>query len=113
MAMATKRFCSNTYKVNNAPSCNLPNPTRFTPQQMDERRSKGVCSNCDNKYNKRHKCSEKKLVYIDCEEDEEKEKETIEEKEKETFEGKRKKHEKKSLMPYLVMPWIELLYLKL
>jgi hypothetical protein len=38
MAMATKRFPSNTYKENNVPSSNLPKPTRLTPQQMDEGR---------------------------------------------------------------------------
>jgi hypothetical protein len=37
---------------------------------MDERREKGPCFNCDNKYSKRHKCSEKKLFYIDREEEE-------------------------------------------
>ena len=84
--MATKRFPSNTYKENNIPSSNLPKPTRLTPQQMDEKRSKGLCFNCDGKYSKGHKCGEKKLFYIDCEEDEEKEKETLEEKEQETLE---------------------------
>ena len=81
MAMATKRFPSNTYKENNVPSSNLPKPTRLTTQQMDERISKGLCFNCDSKYSKGHKCGEKKLFYIDCEEDEKKEKETLEEKE--------------------------------
>ena len=81
--MATKRFPSNTYKENNAPY-NLPKPTRLTPQQMDERRSKGLCFNCDRKYSKGHKCGENKLFYIDCEEDEEKEQESLEEKEQET-----------------------------
>ena len=83
MAMTTKRFPSNPYRENNAPS-NLPKPTRLTPQQMDEIRSKGLCFNCDNKYSKGHKCGENKLFYIDSEEDEEKEKETLEEKEQET-----------------------------
>ena len=46
---------------------------------MDERRSTGLCFNCDNKYSKEHKCGENKLFGIDCEEDEEKEKETPEE----------------------------------
>ena len=50
----------------------------MTPQQMDERRSKGICFNYDSKYSKWHKCGEKKLFYIDCEEDEEKEQETLE-----------------------------------
>jgi hypothetical protein len=72
MAMATKRFPYSTYKENNFPSSNLPKPTRLTPQQMDERRSKGVCLNCDNKYSKGHKCGENKFFYIDYEEDKEK-----------------------------------------
>ena len=37
---------------------------------MDERRVKELCFSCDNKYNKRHKCSENKLFYIDYEEEE-------------------------------------------
>jgi hypothetical protein len=37
---------------------------------MDERITKGLCFNCDNKYSKGHKCDEKKLFYIDCEEEE-------------------------------------------
>ena len=86
MAMTTKRFPSNTYRENNAPSSNLPKPTRLTPQQMDERREKGLCLNCDRKYSKGHKCSEKKLFYIDCEEEEEKENEILKEKKEETFE---------------------------
>jgi hypothetical protein len=72
MSMATKRLPSNTYKENNVPSSNLPRTTRLTPQQMDERRSKGLCFNCDSKYSKGHKCGENKLFYIDREEDEEK-----------------------------------------
>jgi hypothetical protein len=50
MAMATKRFPSNTYKENNVPFSNLPKPTSLTPQQLDERRSKALCFNCDSKY---------------------------------------------------------------
>ena len=37
---------------------------------MDERREKGLCFNCDNKYSKGHECSEKKVFYIDKEEEE-------------------------------------------
>jgi hypothetical protein len=51
---------------------------------MDERRSKGICFNCDNKYSKGHKCGERKLFYIDCEEDEEKEQEMPKGKNQET-----------------------------
>ena len=52
MAMTTKRFPSNAYRENIASSSNLPKPTRLTPQQMDERREKGLCFNCDSKYSK-------------------------------------------------------------
>jgi hypothetical protein len=47
----------------------------LTPQQLEERKEKGLCFNCDNKYSKGHKCGEKKLFYIDCEEEEEQEQE--------------------------------------
>ena len=74
MAMATRRTTSNTYRENNVPS-NPPQPTRMTLQQMDERRAKGLCFNCDNKYSKGHKCGEKKLFYTNCEEEEAQEQE--------------------------------------
>jgi hypothetical protein len=57
MAMATRRTNPNIYRENNAPSSKTPQP------------------NCDNKYSKGHKCGEKKLFYIDCEEEEEQEQE--------------------------------------
>jgi carbamoylphosphate synthase small subunit len=47
----------------------------LTPQQLEERKEKGLCFNCDSKYSKGHKCGEKKLFYIDCEEEEEQEQE--------------------------------------
>jgi hypothetical protein len=47
----------------------------LTPQKLKERKAKGLCFNCDNKYSKAHKCGEKKLFHIDCEEEEEEEKE--------------------------------------
>lgn len=37
---------------------------------MNERRSKGLCFNYDRKYSKGHKCGEKKLLYIDHEDEE-------------------------------------------
>jgi excinuclease UvrABC ATPase subunit len=71
MAMATRRTNPNIYRENNAPSSKTPQPTRLTPQQLEERKAKGLCFNCDSKYSKGHKCGEKKLFYIDCEEEEE------------------------------------------
>ena len=51
--------------------CLFPHPTRLTPQQLEEKGEKGLCYSCDRKYTKGHKCVEKKLFYIDCEEEEE------------------------------------------
>ena len=57
----------------------LPQPTRLTPQQLEEKREKQIFYSCDRKCNKGHKCVEKKLFYMDCEEEEEKEQETSKE----------------------------------
>ena len=51
----------------------------MTPQKLEEKRAKGLCYNCDNKYIKGHKCDEKILFYIDCEEEEENDQETLKE----------------------------------
>jgi hypothetical protein len=75
MAMDTRRTTPNIYRENNFPSSKPPQPTRLTPQQLEERKEKGLCFNCDNKYSKGHKCGEKKLFYIDYEEEEEQEQE--------------------------------------
>jgi hypothetical protein len=75
MAMATRRTTPNIYRENNVPSSKKPQPTRLTPQQLKERKEKGLCFNFDRKYIKGHKCGDKKLFYIECEEEEEQEKE--------------------------------------
>jgi hypothetical protein len=69
-SMATIRVATNNYREHHVPSPNLTQSTKLTPQQMDERRAKGLCFNCDNKYSKGHTCGEKKLLYIHCEEEE-------------------------------------------
>ena len=79
--MATRRTNPNTSRESNVPSTNLPQPTRLTPQQLDERREKGLCFNCENKYNKGHKCGENKLFYIDYEDEEADDKEPSQAKE--------------------------------
>jgi len=43
---------------------------------LEEKRAKELCYSYDRKYTKGHKCVEKKLFYIDCKEEEEKEQET-------------------------------------
>ena len=77
--MATKRYTIDNYKHRSVVVPSLPQPTRLTPQQLEEKRAKGLYYNSDRKYTKGHKCVEKKLFYLDCEEDEEKEQETSKE----------------------------------
>ena len=74
--METKKHTPHNCKGGSVVSPSLPQPTRVTPQQLEEKRAKGICYNCDNKYIKGHKYVEKKLFYIDCEEEEEKNQET-------------------------------------
>jgi hypothetical protein len=42
MAMATRRTNPNIYRENNAPSSKTSQPTRLTPQQLEERKAKKV-----------------------------------------------------------------------
>jgi hypothetical protein len=42
MAMATRRTKPNSYRENNAPSSKTTQPTRSTPQQLEERKAKGL-----------------------------------------------------------------------
>jgi hypothetical protein len=37
---------------------------------MDETREKGLCFNCNRKYNKGHKCGENNTFYMGCEQEE-------------------------------------------
>ena len=73
--MATRKPTTHFYKEGSVATPRLPQPKRFTPQQLEEKIAKGLCYNCDSKYTKGHKCAEKKLLYIDCEEEEENEQE--------------------------------------
>ena len=68
--METRKLIIHIYKDGNVVVPSLPQPTRLTPQKMEEKREKGICYSCDRKYTKGHKCVEKKLIYIDCEEEE-------------------------------------------
>ena len=73
--METRKSTTHNYKDGSVVAPSLPQLTRLTPQQLEEKREKGLCYSCDRKYTKGHKCVEKKLFYIDCEEEEEKEQE--------------------------------------
>ena len=68
--MATRKPTSHNYKDGSVFAPSLSQPTRLTPQQFEEKGEKGFCYNCDSKYTKGHNCVEKKLCYIDCEEEE-------------------------------------------
>ena len=70
--MATRKHTTHNYKDGSVVAPSLPQPIRLTPQQLEEKRAKGLCYSCDSKYTKGHKCAEKKLFYIDCEDEEEK-----------------------------------------
>ena len=52
LEMATRRTTSNSSRENNVPSSSPPQPTRLRPRQMNERREKGLCFNCESKYSK-------------------------------------------------------------
>ena len=66
--MATRNPTNHNYKDGNIVAPNIPQPIRLTPQQLEEKREKGLCySWCDRKYTKGHKCDENKLFYIYCE----------------------------------------------
>ena len=62
-------IATNTYRERNVSTPNTTHPTRLTPHQVKEKRAKGLYFNYVNKYNKGHKCNEKKLFYIDNEEE--------------------------------------------
>ena len=77
--MVTRKPTTHNYKDGSVASPRIPQPTRLTPQKLEEKRAKGICYSCDRKYTKGHKCAEDKLFYIDCEEEEEKKQETLNE----------------------------------
>ena len=63
--LAMRNPNTHNYKDGSVISPSLPQHTRLTPQQLEEKRAKGLCYGCDRKYTKGHKCSMKKLIYID------------------------------------------------
>ena len=71
--MGTRKPTTHIYKYGSFATPRFPQPTRLTPQKLEEKISKRICYSCDRKYPKGHKCAEKKLFYIDCEEEEENE----------------------------------------
>ena len=68
--MATRKPTTHFYKEGSVATPRFQKPTRLTRQQLEEKREKGLLYSCDRKYTKGCKCAEKKLFYIDCEEEE-------------------------------------------
>ena len=78
--MATRKPTTHNYKDGGVASPSFPQPTRgCNHKELEEKRVEGLFYNCDSKYTKAHTCAEKKLVFIDCEEEEEKYQETSKE----------------------------------
>ena len=75
--MATRKPTTHNYKYGSVVAPSLPQPTRLTQKKLEEKIAKGLCYSCDRKYTKGHKCAEKKLLYLDCEEEEEKDQEML------------------------------------
>ena len=73
--MVIRKPTTHIYKDVSVACPRLPQPTRLIPQKLEEEREKGLCYSFDSKYSKGHKCAEKKLFYIYCEEEEENEQE--------------------------------------
>ena len=73
--MATRKPTTHFYKDGSVATPRFTKPTRLKPQQLEEKIAKGLCYSCDRKYTKGHKCTEKKLFYIYCEEEDENEQE--------------------------------------
>ncbi|KAG8380917.1 hypothetical protein BUALT_Bualt06G0066500 [Buddleja alternifolia] len=51
---------------NNLPPSTTTKPTgkRLTPQELEEKRAKGLCFLCDEKYSREHICAKKRQLYI-------------------------------------------------
>eukprot|EP00253_Pinus_taeda_P013602 PITA_13602 len=73
--MATRKHTTHNNKEGSVVAPSLPQYIRLTPKKLEEKREKGLFYSSDSKYTKGHKCDEKKLFYIDCEEEEEKDQE--------------------------------------
>ena len=57
--MATRKPTTHNHKDGSVVAPSHQQPTRLTPQQLQEKRAKGLCYSCDSKYTKGHKCDEK------------------------------------------------------
>ena len=47
--METRNPTTHSYKYGRVFAPSLPQPTSFTPEQLEEKREKGLCYNCDSK----------------------------------------------------------------
>ena len=56
--MVTRKPTTHFYKEGSVATPIFPQPTSLTPQQLKEKREKGLCYSCDSKYTKGHKSDE-------------------------------------------------------
>ena len=47
--METKKHTTHNHKDGSVTAPSDPQPTRLTPQQLEEKRAKGLCYSCDSK----------------------------------------------------------------
>ena len=67
--ISTRKPNTHIYRDGSVATPRLPQSTRLTPQQLEEKKTKGLCYSFDRRYTEGHKCAERKLSYIDCEEE--------------------------------------------
>jgi len=68
--METRKPTPHNYKCGSVFAPTLQQHTRLTLQQLEAEIEEGICYSSDRKHTKCHKCVEKKLFYIDFEEEE-------------------------------------------
>ena len=61
--MATRNPTTHNYKDGSVVAPGLPQPTRLTPQQLEEKTEKKLCYSCDSKYTKGYKCAKKNILH--------------------------------------------------
>jgi len=61
--METRRYTTHNYKYGSLVAPSFPKDIRLTPQQLEEKREKGIRHSCDRKCIRGHKCKEKVFFF--------------------------------------------------
>lgn len=62
--LSNKRQEIKNIKEKSSLTHSLPQTTRLTPQQIEDKREKGLCFNCDRKYSRGNKCTHKLVSFL-------------------------------------------------